>query len=93
MRATPTGRQPGQRRELLASVLSHEAGVPRQGPEIHGKEIKPIKNKHSMSDAHLDGLKDHGILELKLHPESYEWRFVRTDESVGDASTEAEDCH
>jgi Calcineurin-like phosphoesterase len=61
-----------------------------------GGEIRsvPCKDRLKTSERVLDTLeKDYGILMLTLHPDSYEWKFVRTDGTVGDESTAPQACH
>jgi len=58
-----------------------------------GREVEPIQKELATSDEILDGPADFGILALTLHPKSYDWRFLRTDGTVGDGSSSPQECH
>jgi acid phosphatase type 7 len=58
-----------------------------------GREVERIQKELTTSDEILDGPADFGILALALRPNSYEWRFLKTDGTVGDASTGPQECH
>jgi len=56
-----------------------------------GREVEPIQKKLTTSDEILDAPGDFGILALALRPNSYEWRFLRIDGTVGDKGSA--ECH
>jgi Calcineurin-like phosphoesterase len=59
-----------------------------------GAKLRPIEGRVANSDRFLDDdANDHGVLLLTLHPGSYEWKFVRTNGTVGDESTAPQACH
>jgi hypothetical protein len=41
----------------------------------------------------LDRETDHGVLLLQLHPDSYEWKFVKPGGSIWDPSQRPQACH
>lgn len=56
-----------------------------------GREVERIQGKLLTSDKILDGPRDFGVLALALRPNSYEWRFLRTDGTPHD--TGSAECH
>lgn len=59
-----------------------------------GAELRRIRGAKPNSEKVLDqNLRDHGALFLILGSAGYHWRFIRTDGSIGDQSTERQACH
>jgi hypothetical protein len=78
---TPAGAlSPGGIREFVAGT----GGIHLRG--------LGVKSKNSEAFLANNGT-DHGVLLMTLHPNSYEWRFLRTDGTVGDQSTGPQACH
>lgn len=58
-----------------------------------GAETFQVEGRLATSEVRLDGKQDFGVLLLKLHPDSYEWEFLKTDGTVGDRSAARHGCH
>jgi hypothetical protein len=58
-----------------------------------GGETRRIGEPKPNSEKQLDGTGDFGVLLLTLHPNSYEWHFLKADGTVGDSSSGPEECH
>ncbi len=54
-----------------------------------GYELQPVAHRSPNSEIVIDSI--HGVLELTLRPDRYDWRFLAVDGTVADSGTDR--CH
>lgn len=74
-----------------ASGVADAAGIREFIVGTGGGEDRGIGTKKANSEKRLGRL--FGVLLLTLHPNSYDWSFLKTDGTVPDASTAPTECH